>query len=409
MLRAETIFERALVPGHGLVGIAVSDGHILAIASEIETHCSAIERVDLGGNLVVPPFVEGHIHLDKSFIGDKWRAHRPCSSGFDVRERVLFEKELLSEAAPIRERASYLVELAVSHGTLHMRSHVDVDTTVGLTNLENILSIREAYQDTLSIQIVAFPQSGILSCPGTADLLNAAISTGADLVGGLDPAGFDRDVEAHLDVVFDIADRHGVGADIHLHDPHMLGIFELERIAERTTALGMQGRVAVSHAYALGEVPLDVARRTGAILAEAGVAIMTNAPGNHPFPPVLEMQQMGVNVFAGSDNVRDAWWPYGDADMLRRAAMIGYRSGFYTDQELEIGFDLATTSAAKALGLSQYGLHTGAKADFVVLRAEHIPEAVVSVPIDRIVVRRGKIVARGGVVRESRVARHSDL
>ncbi|TGT11478.1 metal-dependent hydrolase, partial [Mesorhizobium sp. M8A.F.Ca.ET.213.01.1.1] len=145
---------------------------------------------------------------------------------------------------------------------------------------------------------VAFPQSGILSSPGTPEFLDEALRLGCDLVGGLDPASFDRDVKAHLDVVFGLAGKHGVGVDIHLHDGGTLGLFEIEEIAARTTALGMQGKVAVSHAYALGDISADALARAGEMLAASGVAIMTNAPGNHPFPPVAALRKAGVTVFA---------------------------------------------------------------------------------------------------------------
>jgi cytosine deaminase len=134
------------------------------------------------------------------------------------------------------------------------------------------------------------------------------------------------------------------------------------------------------------------------MLAAAGVAIMTNAPGNHAFPPVAALRQAGVTVFSGSDNIRDSWWPYGDGDMLSRANMIGYRSGFYEDHELAAAFDVVTHAGAKALGLEGYGIVVGASADFVAMRAQHVPEAVVAVPRDRTVYRRGRAVASGGTV-----------
>ena len=125
---------------------------------------------------------------------------------------------------------------------------------------------------------------------------------------------------------------------------------------------------------------------------------MTNAPGSHNFPPVALLRKAGVTVFSGSDNIRDSWWPYGDGDMLRRAEIIGYRSGFYTDDELAAAFDVVTAAGAKALRLEGYGLQLGSKADFLTLPAEHIPQAVVSVPKGRKVFKSGKLVAEDGVV-----------
>ncbi len=348
MTTMDTVFQNARLADGRIADIAASGGKIVAIEPTGQSYGSAREVRDLGRRLVLPGLVEGHIHLDKGFIGDDWRPHRPCTSGFDVRERVRFEKEALAGAKPIAVRAAALIDLCVSHGTTRMRSHVDVDAEVGLRHFEEIVAVRDAHRDKLSIQLVAFPQSGILTCPGTADVLDAAVRAGADLVGGLDPAGHDGDAAGHLDVIFGIAEQHGVGIDIHLHDGGMQGIAEIEEIARRTKAMALGGKVTISHAYVLGEVSADVAKRTANLLAEAGVAIMTNGPGAHPFPPVLLLRDAGVNVFSGNDNIRDSWWPYGDGDLLERAMLIGYRSGFNCDDELALAFDMVTSNAARA-------------------------------------------------------------
>jgi cytosine deaminase len=295
-------------------------------------------------------------------------------------------------------RARNQLDLCIAHGTTQMRSHVMVDGSVGLTSLETILRVREDYKGLIDIQLVAFPQSGILASPGTPQLLDEAIGLGANLVGGLDPASFDRDIEKHLDVVFGVASKHGVDVDIHLHDMGTLGAFEIEQIAARTRALGMEGRVAISHAYGLGDISMDQLRRTADVLARCGVAIMTNAPGARPFPPILALRNAGVTVFSGNDNIRDSWWPYGDGDMLRRATTLGYRSGFNIDEELRVAFDVVTEAGAKALRLEGYGLRVGAKADFVTLNAAHVPEAVVGPPQGRSVYKEGKLVAVNGQV-----------
>jgi len=397
MTDIETLFTNAKLADGSFKDIGVAGGRIVSIAPA-GTSGEAGHCVDIAGALLVPGFVEGHIHLDTSFYGDRWIPHKPCTDGFDVHERVAFQAENMAMAAPMGERARKQLELCVANGSLQMRSHVMVDGSVGLTSLETILKVREDYRDIIDIQLVAFPQSGILSSPGTPELLDAAIGFGADLVGGLDPASFDRDLNGHLDVVFGVAERRGVGVDIHLHDFGTLGAFTVEEICARTAALGMQGRVVISHAYGLGDLDADAARRIGAKIAAAGISIMTNAPGDHVFPPVALLRAEGVNVFSGNDNIRDSWWPYGDGDMLGRAMMIGYRSGFYTDEELSAAFDVVTAAGAKALGLEGYGIAVGAKADFVTLDAEHVPEAVVAVPKGRRVFKAGRLVAENGSV-----------
>ena len=393
----DTLFTNAKFADGSVNDFAVSNGRITSIVPAGSAVSSGV-AVDLGGALVVPGFVEGHIHLDTSFYGDAWKPHKPCTNGFDVHERVTFQAQNIAAAAPLDVRARNQLDLCIGHGTTQMRSHVMVDGSVGLKSLEGVLRVREAYADFIDIQLVAFTQNGILKSPGTPELLDEAIAMGADLVGGIDPANFDRDVERHLDVVFGIAQKRGVDVDIHLHDAGTLGAFEIEQIAARTRALGMAGHVAVSHAYALGDITADTVKRVAEVLAKSGVAIMTNAPGSRPFPPVALLRDAGVTVFSGNDNIRDSWWPYGDGDMLGRATTIGYRSGFYTDDELKIAFDVVTEAGARALRLEGYGLRVGSKADFVTLEAEHVPEAVVAVPGGRSVYKNGKLVALNGEV-----------
>lgn len=393
----DTIFLNARFDGAACHHIGVTDGRIAAIMPT-DTPTGGAETVDLGNALVVPGFVEGHIHLDTSFYGDAWRPHKPCTDGFSVQERVAFQAQNMADAAPMDVRACNQLDLCIGHGSTQMRSHVMVDGSVGLKSLETILRVREEYRGLIDIQLVAFPQSGILASPGTPQLLDEAIGLGANLVGGLDPASFDRDVEKHLDVVFGVANKHGVDVDIHLHDIGTLGAFEIEQIAARTCALGMEGHVAISHAYGLGEISADQLKTVADILARSGVAIMTNAPGARPFPPILALRSAGVTVFSGNDNIRDSWWPYGDGDMLRRATTLGYRSGFNIDEELRVAFDVVTEAGAKAMRLEGYGLRVGAKADFVTLNAAHVPEAVVAVPQGRSVYKEGKLVAVNGKV-----------
>ncbi|QQN66867.1 amidohydrolase family protein [Bradyrhizobium diazoefficiens] len=393
----DTIFLNARFDGGARHHIAIKDGRIAALLPA-EAPADGAETIDLGNALVVPGFVEGHIHLDTSFYGDAWRPHKPCTDGFDVRERVAFQAQNMAVSAPMDVRARKQLDLCIGHGTTQMRSHVMVDGSVGLKSLETILRVREEYRGLIDIQLVAFPQSGILASPGTPQLLDEAIRLGANLVGGLDPASFDRDIEKHLDVVFGVAEKHGVDVDIHLHDMGMLGAFEIEQIAARTRALGMEGHVAISHAYGLGDIAADQLKTVADILARSGVAIMTNAPGARAFPPILALRNAGVTVFSGNDNIRDSWWPYGDGDMLRRATTLGYRSGFNVDEELRVAFDLVTEAGAKALRLGDYGLHVGAKADFVTLNAEHVPEAIVAVPQGRAVYKEGRLVASNGKI-----------
>ena len=390
---ALTLRDATLADGRR-VDLVVADGRIAALAPAGSRGHAPGADVACDGALLSPSFVEGHVHLDKTLLGLPLIPHRP---GATVADRIRNEKDLRRTLPlSIEERGGRLIEQVVAFGTGALRTHVDIDTEVGLTGLEAVLRLKERYQGVIDIQVVAFPQSGILRDPGTADLLEAAMAAGADLVGGLDPAGIDDDVGGHLDAVFGIADRHGAGIDIHLHDPGPLGAFELRDIAARTVAAGLAGRVTVSHAYALGAIDDADLGRTAEALAGAGVAIMTNAPGTGPMPPVLRLRDAGVTVFAGSDNIRDAWWPYGDGDMLDRAAVIGYRQGFFTDDELVHAFAMATILPAAVLRRPHYGVAVGDAADLVLLPSAGIAEAVLDRPRARTVLKGGRIVAAEG-------------
>jgi len=286
----------------------------------------------------------------------------------------------------------------VASGTLHMRSHVDIDQQLGLRNLHAVLAIRERFRDLVTVQIVAFPQGGVVRSPGTARLLDEAIAEGADLVGGLDPLGIDGDLDGHLDAIFGVAAKHGVGIDIHLHDGGEGGIAQMNAIAARTRAAGLDGKVAISHAFALGSVPADLAARTADRLAEAGIAIMSHGPGAATMPPLQLLRAHGVEVFGGSDNIRDAWSPFGNGDMLERAMLIGYRANFRHDHELRLAYDMVTSASARVLGLADYGLKVDGPADMVVVEASSIAEAVATRPRRKMVIKAGRVIARDGAL-----------
>jgi cytosine/adenosine deaminase-related metal-dependent hydrolase len=372
--------------------IGMGMGRILSIAPSGSLAGRVVEQGR--GLLALPGLVDGHIHLDKTFLGLPWAPHRPDGS---VAGRIAAEKaQLRAIAEPMAVRARRLVEHIARRGTTAIRTHVDVDDEVGLRGLEALLRLRAEVAHLLSMQIVAFPQSGVVGLARGAAVLEDAVRAGADVVGGLDPACIDEDVEGQLGIVFGIAERHGVPIDIHLHDPGELGAWELRRIAARSRAAGLQGRVAVSHAFALGGIAEDTLARTAAALAEGGVAIMTNGPGPETIPPVKRLVAEGVTVFVGSDNIRDAWSPYGNGDMLERARLVGYRAALLTDAELRLAFALVSTAPARVIGLPAPILAEGAPADLVLVDAAHVPEAVAGAPPRALVVKAGRVVAREG-------------
>lgn len=245
--------------------------------------------------------------------------------------------------------------------------------------------------------MVAFPQTGVMIRPGTLELLEQAVREGAEVIGGLDPVGVDRDPKGQLDGIFAIAGRHGCEVDIHLHDRGDLGAVTIEMIAERTRSLGLKGKVAISHAFCLGG--LEPARLESLIglLLDNDIAIMTHAPaGATPFPPIRLLHDRGVRLFSGSDGIRDTWSPLNNGDMLARAFLLAYRSGFRDDADIELALRMATYGGAQVMGLAHYGLTVGSSADLVLVAAETAAEAVAYHPPRRLVLKRGRVVARDG-------------
>jgi cytosine deaminase len=306
----------ARLPTGALADITIAAGRIAAI----DPPSGALADHDARGRLILPALTDGHVHLDKTLWGMPWR---PNESGASVRSRIEAERRIRPTlATPVQSRAQALLNAMAAHGTVALRTHADIDDTTGLGNLHAVLEVAQANRHRLDIQIVAFPQSGITTRPGVAELLDQALAQGADLIGGLDPQSIDGDADAHLDVVFRLATRHAKGIDIHLHDAGPSGNEQLRAIARRTVETGLSGKVTVSHAFSLGTPDARDFARTADALAAAGVAILTSAPGAAPMPPVLALRQHGVTIFAGNDNIRDLWSPHGTGDMLERVWLV---------------------------------------------------------------------------------------
>jgi cytosine/adenosine deaminase-related metal-dependent hydrolase len=345
---------------------------------------------------MIPGLVEAHTHLDKTFWGIGWQRHTAGPSLIDKIETERRKRRDLG--LDPAQQAARLAAQMIGLGTTHIRSHVDVDTEVGLAGIEGVMAARERLKDVVDIEIVAFPQSGLLVRPGTLELLDRAMALGAEVVGGLDPCAIDNDPKGHLDAIFALAQKYGRPIDIHLHELGDMGAFSMELIFERTRALGMQGKVAISHAYCLGMPDASHARRLIEALAKERIAILTTGPAASPAPPVKDCSDAGVVVAGGSDGVRDSWNPYGTGDMLERAMLIGLRNKFRRDEEIELALDVCTYGGAKMMAVENYGLSVGCAADFVLLPGETVVEAVVSRPTDRMVFKRGRLVAQDGAL-----------
>lgn len=375
------------------VDMLIENGKISRIAAGIEAPAGvAIE--DGRGEIVIPGLVEAHTHLDKSLWGLPWYTNEVGPKLLDKIDNERENKKRLN-IDPARQSARQSIQSSLM-GSTHIRSHVDVDTEHGLWGVESVMATRDGYRDIIDIELVAFPQSGLLRRPGTLELMDQAMKAGCEIVGGLDPCAIDRDPKGHLDAVFALCQKYGKPLDIHLHEPGEMGIFSSELICERTRALGMKGKVTISHAFCLGADPALVDPLIEQ-LAELDIAIMTTGPASRPAPPVKKLLAAGVRVCSGNDGIRDTWGPYGNADMLERAMFVGLRNNLRRDDELRLALDVCTIEGAKVMEIEGYGVTEGSTADLVILPGETVAEAIVTRSPKRRVVKRGRIVARDGV------------
>ncbi|QEX22598.1 cytosine deaminase [Hypericibacter adhaerens] len=385
--------------GGPTVDLVIRGGRIAAIG--VGLAAPGIPALDGKGRLLLPGLVESHTHLDKTLWGLPWR---PNSAGPTLKDYIENERRILREVTvPIARRAGGLLEACIARGTLHFRSHIDIDPEFGLAHVEAMLALRERYRDIAEMQFVVFPQTGLLIRPGTAALMEEAIKLGVETVGGLDPAGIDRDPIRHLETVFGLAGKYGRGVDIHLHDREESGVWQIERIADFTAATGLKGKVMVSHAYCLGQVPRARIEALAQRLADLEISLMTSAPADTEIPPATWLREIGVNICCGSDGIRDAWSPFGNGDMLERAMLLAYRLDWSKDEMLAAALATVTDNGARALGLHDYGIAVGHEANLVLVEAETIGDAVVRRPAERTVIARGKVVAKDGKFIDSRL------
>ena len=378
--------------GAAVTDILIRGGKIESIAQGLSADGVSVE--DCASGILLPGLVEAHTHLDKTLWGMGWRPHQ---AGPRLIDKIETERRLKTEWNIDPERQSKRQALlSLSHGSTAIRSHVDVDTEIGMEGIEGVLATKQDLADVIDIEIVAFPQSGLMTRPGTFELMKQSMNAGADVVGGLDPCGIDRDPKGHLDAIFGLADQTGKPIDIHLHEPNELGAFSMDLIIERTRALGMQDNVTISHAFCLGMS--DRSRALGLIaqLAELQISIATVATVSRPVPMADDLRHAGVTLCVGSDGIRDTWGPYGNADMLERAMILGLRNNFRTDPDVEHALWCCSYGGAKVMKLPDYGLETGCFADLVLVEAESVAHAVVSRPTRKLVLKRGKVVARDG-------------
>jgi cytosine/adenosine deaminase-related metal-dependent hydrolase len=299
--------------------LLIDNGAISKIVKPSESSLIEGTVLDAQGLLLLPSFIEKHVHLDKTLTGDDWRA---CIPAKNVIGRCEIEKTILASlSTTTQQRAEALLEQLLANGSTHVRTHVDIYPEVGLSNLEGVKRALASYSKKVSSEVVAFAQHGLLRSH-SAQLVREAVRNGAGIVGAVDPATVDQNIEASLAKLVDIAVDGNVDIDLHLHDPGHLGTFTMKRLANFTKQAGWQGRVAISHAFGLGDVTRAEAHEMAEILKDAGISIVTSVPIGRNIPPIDLLTECGVKVAVGNDNIFDTWSPLGNGDVLERLGRL---------------------------------------------------------------------------------------
>ena len=405
-MQYDLIIRHAQLHRHdGLVDIATKDGHFASIVGELPSDSSAPREIDAAGRLVVPPFIDAHVHLDAVLTVGRPR--------YNTTGTLLEGIQIWSELKPglsredVKKRALEEIRWEVAQGTLHIRSHVDV-CDPNLTALRALLEVREEVRDICNLQLVAFPQDGILSFPNGRELMKQAMELGCDVVGGIPHYEWTRDMGVE-DVHYAFALAREFNRDIDCHcdetdDP--ISRFT-EVMAADTIQQGWQGRVTASHCTAMHSYDNAYAFKLIRLLARAQVNVVANPfdnvvlqgrfdtyPKRRGITRVKELLAGGVNVALGHDSIMDPWFPLGKGDMLaagQLALFLCHMSGY---DEINAVLDLITTNAARTLRVQDsYGIEEGKPADFLVLDAPSAFEALRLVPARLHVFKSGREVA----------------
>jgi cytosine deaminase len=388
--------------------LAVMNGRFLAVRPDMTPE----RTIDAEGRLAIPGFIDPHIHLDKVLIAESVPPNK--SGTLTEAIEIIWERKRNYSVDEIATRASQVIESAISNGVTHIRTHVDVDTIGGLTPLRGVALARSRYQDYIDIQIVAFPQEGILRDPGAEALMWEAMDAGADLVGGMP---FNEksyaDSIRHIEIAFEIARKFDADIDMHVDETDDPRARTLEILADKTIENGWQGRVTAGHTCALAGYSDDyaavviekVARAEIHMIANPATNLMLQGRGDHQpvrrgITRVQELLEHDVNVSFGQDCVCDTFYPFGRDDPLEIAFLMAHAAHMSLPAQVEKVFSMPTLAAAQVLRLKGYGLQPGDNADVVVIDAEDCAEAIRFQSPRRWVIKRGQVVAETTVTRE---------
>src|SRR6201997_675594 len=364
-----------------VVDIGIGGGGILAIAPDLQGDG---RELDASGCLLVPGLIETHIHLDKTCIMDRCRIEEGTVAEA-VRETAAAKRGFTAE--DVYARGKQTLERCISHGTMRMRTHVELDPGIGLIGLEAVEQLARDYARGIDVELCVFPQEGMTNYPGTEELLIEGLRRGARTIGAV--PYFDTDPRKQIDRIFEIAREFDAEIDMHLDLAETTQNMQIEYVCRKTEEFGRGGRVAVGHVTQMSLLPPDRFNEITTRLANAGVAVtilpstdlhLMGRSHDRAVPrgvvPAEPLRKAGVTCSISTNNVLNPFTPYGDGSLIRMANLYANVCHVARPADLAGCLDMVTGSAAKLMRLNDYGIKVGAPADLVCIDAPNPTDAV---------------------------------
>jgi cytosine deaminase len=400
----DLIIRNARVPGgERWMDIGIQDGTFTRLAAHLRQ--TAAREIDAGGRLVWPPFVDSHVHLDAALtVGQpRYNASGTLIEGI----HIWSERKPSLTVEDVKRRATEAIKWEVAQGTLFIRSHVDI-CDPRLTALRALLQVQQEVRDICEVQLVAFPQDGILSFPDGKELMDEALRLGANVVGGIPHYEWTREMGVEdVHIAFELARRYNRDIDCHCDETDDAASRFTEVMAADTLQHGWQGRVTVSHCTAMHSWDNAFAFKVIQLLARGRMNVICNPydniilqgrfdtyPKRRGMARLKELLEAGVNVSLGHDSIMDPWYPLGRGDMLAAAQLALHIAQMSGHDEIGRMMDLITANAARTLNISdRYGIEEGKPANLVVLDATNAFDALRLIPPRLYVIKDGQVIA----------------
>ncbi len=381
------------------------DGRYLEIADRIDAPAAEGCRViDAEHMLAAPTFVNTHMHFDKAYTALGGR-----ESSIETLEdsiRIMHDIKRAYTVADVKSRAVRAIRECVMYGTTKIRTNVDIDNMANLVGLEGVLAAKEETKDICDLQVVAFPQEGIFCNAGTERLMWQAMEMGADVAGGMPAAEWiDEEKKRHVDLVFEIAEKYGCLIDMHIDQSKDMFDRTLEYTAWLTLQKGLYGRVTGGHCTSIAYQNQSHAIKVMKLLREAGVNVCTNTqvlaimgidqePRTRGVTRIREMVEMGVNVATAQDTICDGFHLYGTGDPLDYGLIGAYTAQYNTPKSARLMFDMLTVNSARIFSPDEaYGIAVGNVADFNIIDAPNVQEALRTRASRPYVIKSGRVIA----------------